>query len=89
MRHDGLCFKKKYFLANSFISLFSIHKQWILSHLYTTALLCFPKNLIPWRDSNPGLLVPEADAMSTAPRRQGRSVHLLNKTETFLFTKKC
>jgi hypothetical protein len=38
---------------------------------YTTALLCFPKNLIPWRDSNPGLLVPEADAMSIAPRRQG------------------
>jgi hypothetical protein len=24
----------------------------------------------PWRDSNPGLLVPEADAMSIAPRRQ-------------------
>jgi hypothetical protein len=39
--------------------------------LYTTALLCFPKNLIPWRVSNPGLLVPEADSMSTAPRRQG------------------
>jgi hypothetical protein len=39
--------------------------------LYTTALLCFPKNLIPWRDSNSGLLVPEADATSTAPRRQG------------------
>jgi hypothetical protein len=35
------------------------------------ALLCVPKNLIPWRDSNQGLLVPEADAMSTAPRRQG------------------
>jgi hypothetical protein len=30
-----------------------------------------PKNLIPWWDSNPGLLVPEADAMSIAPRRQG------------------
>jgi hypothetical protein len=29
------------------------------------------KNLIPWRDANPGLLVPEADAMSSAPRRQG------------------
>jgi hypothetical protein len=45
--------------------LLSIHKQCILSH----ALLCFPKNLIPWWDSNPGLLVPEADAMSTAPRK--------------------
>jgi hypothetical protein len=37
------------------------------------SLLCLPKSLIPWRDSNPGLLVPEADAMSTAPRRQGTS----------------
>jgi hypothetical protein len=27
----------------------------------------FPKNFIPWRDSNPGVLVPKADAMSTAP----------------------
>jgi hypothetical protein len=25
----------------------------------------FPKNIIPWRDSNPGLQVPEADAMSS------------------------
>jgi hypothetical protein len=33
----------------------------IRSFLYTTALLCFPKNLIPWWDSNPDLLVPEAD----------------------------
>jgi hypothetical protein len=41
--------------------------------LYTTALLCFPKNLIPWRDLSPGFLVHEADAMSTAPRRQGGS----------------
>jgi hypothetical protein len=38
--------------------------------MYTTALLCFPKNLIPWRDTNPGLLFPEADAMSNASRRQ-------------------
>jgi hypothetical protein len=28
----------------------------------------FPKNLIPRRDSNPGLIVTEAGAMSTAPR---------------------
>jgi hypothetical protein len=26
---------------------------------------------MPWRDLNLGLLVPEADAMSTVPRRQG------------------
>jgi hypothetical protein len=44
---------------------------------YTTALLCFPKNLIPWRDSNPGLLDPEADAMSTAPRRQGTGIAIV------------
>jgi hypothetical protein len=36
------------------------------------------KNIIPWRDSNPGLLVPEADAMSTAPRRQGNMLTLYN-----------
>jgi hypothetical protein len=34
-----------------------------------------PKSLLPWRDSNQGLLVPEVDAMSTAPRRQGFGVH--------------
>jgi hypothetical protein len=28
---------------NDFVSLFSTHKQCILSHLYTAALLCFPK----------------------------------------------
>jgi hypothetical protein len=36
---------------------------------------------MPWRDSNPGLLVPEADAMSTAPRRARASltyIHALN-----------
>jgi hypothetical protein len=33
--------------------LLSTHKQCILSHLYTTALLCFLENLIPWWDSNP------------------------------------
>jgi hypothetical protein len=48
-------------VANAFISPFQ----------HTTALLCFPKNLIPLRDSNPGLLVPEVDVMSTAPRYQG------------------
>jgi hypothetical protein len=49
------------------------------------ALLCFPKNLIPWRDSNPGLLVLEADAMSTdcaMPPRQGapkrHELHILD-----------
>jgi hypothetical protein len=63
--------KKIYFVANAFISPFNTQTMHIKSFLFTTALLCFPKNLIPWWDSNTGLLVPEADAMSTAPRRQG------------------
>jgi hypothetical protein len=29
------------------------------------------KNLAPWRDSNPGSFVLEANAMTTMPRRQG------------------
>jgi hypothetical protein len=52
-----------YFVANAFISPFQ--------HTSTTALLNFSKNPLPWRDSKPGLLVFEADAMSTASRRQG------------------
>jgi hypothetical protein len=31
---------------------------------------------VSWRDSNPGLLVPEADAMSTAPSRQGKKTEV-------------
>jgi hypothetical protein len=50
--------------------LLSTHKQCIIIKPFYTKQ-CFPKNLMPWRDSNPGLLVPEVDAMSIAPRRQG------------------
>jgi hypothetical protein len=64
-----LCFFN-IFVAEAFISPSNTQTMHI-KLLYTTALLCFPKNLMPWRDSNPGLLVPEADAMSSAPRRQG------------------
>jgi hypothetical protein len=65
-------FSKIFFVANAFISPFNTQTTHIKSfYVYTTALICFPKNLIPWRDSNIGLLVLEADAMSTAPRRQG------------------
>jgi hypothetical protein len=61
---------KYFFVANAFIS-FNTQTMHIMQViLYTTALLCFPKNLIPWRDSNPGLLVLVADAMSTAPLRR-------------------
>jgi hypothetical protein len=59
-------------VANDCYSPFNTQTRHIKSSCtYTKALLCFPKNLIPWRDSNPSFLVPEADAMYTAPRRQG------------------
>jgi hypothetical protein len=58
------------FVASAFIYPFQYTNNAYQVILYTTALLCFPKNLKPWQDSNPVLLVPEADAMSTAPRRQ-------------------
>jgi hypothetical protein len=53
--------------------LLSTHKQCSLSHFIhkSTAMYVSLKNLKPWWDSNPGLLIPEADAMSTVPRRQG------------------
>jgi hypothetical protein len=69
--HYYFFFFKNIFVDNDFISPFHHTNNANEVILYTTALLCFPKNLIPWWDSNPGLLVPEADAMSTAPRRQG------------------
>jgi hypothetical protein len=51
----------------------STHKQCIFSHFIHTSTAMFSlKNLIPWRDSNPGLRIPEAGATSTAPRRQGK-----------------
>jgi hypothetical protein len=53
--------------------------------LYTTKLICFPKNLIPWQDSNPGNLVPEADMMSSAPRRQGEHTLKKNLAQTFIY----
>jgi hypothetical protein len=59
-------------VANAFFSPFNTQAMNIKVILYTTALLRFPKNLIPWWDSNPGLLVLETDAMSTAPRRCAR-----------------
>jgi hypothetical protein len=49
-------------VANAFIS--SLNTQTMHKSFYTQQYCyVFPKNLIPWRDSNPGLLVPEADGM--------------------------
>jgi hypothetical protein len=48
--------------------------------------ICFSKNLIPRRDSNPGLLVSEADAMSTgAARAQERYLQCDNDDFTKYF----
>jgi hypothetical protein len=60
-------------LANAFISPFNAQTMHIKS--FYTKQHCYVslKNFLPWRDSNPGLLVPEVDAMSTAPRRQGQN----------------
>jgi hypothetical protein len=70
----------KVFEANAFISPFNTQTKHICKViLNTTALQCFPKNPIPWRDSNPGPLIPEADAMSTAPRCQGDIWQLENQ----------
>jgi hypothetical protein len=45
-----------HFSANAFYFSFSTHKRCILSVLYATALLRLAENLMPRRDSNPGLL---------------------------------
>jgi hypothetical protein len=55
-------------VENDFIFPFNIQTMHIKYVILYTTEQCFPKNLIPWPDLNPGLLVPELDAMSTAPR---------------------
>jgi hypothetical protein len=63
----------KYFVADAFISPFQHTNNANKAILYAMhCYLCFPKKLMPWRDSNPGILVPEADAMPLchAARRQ-------------------
>jgi hypothetical protein len=69
--------KKNIFVANAFISPFNTQTMHTKSFCTQQHCNVFPKNLIPWQDSNPGLLVPEADAMSTAPRRLRCSSYLL------------
>jgi hypothetical protein len=67
---------KNIFVANVFIFFLFNTQTMHIKSFFTQQhyLLCFPKNLIPLRDSNPDLLVPEADAtMSTAPRRYARA----------------
>jgi hypothetical protein len=59
---------------------FSTHKQCILSQFIHSSIAMFPlKTIYPWWDLNPGLLVPEADVMSTAPRPQGIMIKFLQK----------
>jgi hypothetical protein len=63
-------------VADAFFLLFNTQTMHNKSFYTQQHCYVFPKNLIPWRDLNPGLLVPEADAMSTAPRRQGNKTLL-------------
>jgi hypothetical protein len=52
---------------------------YVLSHFICTQQhCCFPKNLMPWRDSNPGLLIHEADAMSTVMARATKHFNILH-----------
>jgi hypothetical protein len=67
-------------VANAFISPFSTQTMHIES--FDTQHHCYFSVKKTWRDLNPGLLVPEADAMSTAPLRQGIHIYLLC---TYLF----
>jgi hypothetical protein len=54
--HVGRNFKKV-FLRPVPLFLLSTHKQCVLSHFIHNSSQCFPKSLISWRDSNPGLLI--------------------------------
>jgi hypothetical protein len=44
-------------------------------HINNIHVTTAPKNLTPWRDSNPGSSVLEAGAMTTMPSRQGERVN--------------
>jgi hypothetical protein len=68
------------FVPNAVISPFNTQTMHFKS-FYTQQHCVSLKNLMPWRDSNPGLLFPEAGVMSTAPRRQGFFWHSLKITE--------
>jgi hypothetical protein len=82
VRIYGMC--TYIFVANSFISPFNT--QIVRIKPFNTQRHCYvlPENLIPSRGLNPGLLVPEADAMSSASLRQGWLVYLTNNTGTIL-----
>jgi hypothetical protein len=55
-----------------YISLFQHKKAYVLSRFYTTALLWFPKKTYTLAGFEPGSSGPKANAMATAPRRQGK-----------------
>jgi hypothetical protein len=57
------------FVDNAFISPFNTQTMHIKSFYTQQHCYVFPKNLLPWRDSNPGLLVPEGDVHCTMPLR--------------------
>jgi hypothetical protein len=62
----------KIFLGQRLYFSFSNTQTMLIESLFTTALQCFPKNLTyTLAVFEPGSSVPQADAMTTAPRRQG------------------
>jgi hypothetical protein len=60
--------------------LFSTHKQCSLILVFITALLWFPQKPYTLAGFEPGSSVPEADAVSTAPCRQGKNLILWRLT---------
>jgi hypothetical protein len=62
-----MCSFYNIFVANAVTSPFDPQTMHIKSFYTQQHCYVFPNNLTTWRDLNP--LVPEADAMSTAPRR--------------------
>jgi hypothetical protein len=69
----------KTFLGQCLYWSFSTHKQCILSQKRTTALLCCSKKPYTLAGFEPGSAVSEANAMPTAPHRQGALNYILIK----------
>jgi hypothetical protein len=65
-------FKKMFFGQCIYLSFQHTNNAYYVSHCTRNSTAMFHKNLIPRRDSNPGLLVPDTNAMSTAPHCQGK-----------------
>jgi hypothetical protein len=67
-------FKKFFFVSNVLISQVNTQTMQTITCRYTAALLCCPLTHYTLAGFEPGMPVPKADAMSTAPRRQGKNI---------------